>query len=255
MTIRRLRRAVALIWGVSACLLKYAFARLRGPMTLEQRAYWLQGTAKRVMACLGIESRVEGQLPNHGLVVSNHLSYIDIVLIGAAMPCFFVSKKEVAGWPLFGWAATLGGTLFLDRSSYASASQVAEKMAERLTLPVPILLFPEGTSTDGARVLKFRNRLIFPATQAGAPITAAAVAYRIDGGEMPERELCWYGDENFGNHLWKVLGVDSFTAILRFGSPKIYDDGREAGLKTHAEVTALRGVGPIENHTAELNSK
>ena len=246
MTLRRLRRAVALVLGVSGCLLKYAVARLRGPMTLEQRARWLQGTAQCVMACLGIESRVEGQLPSQGLVVSNHLSYIDIVLIGSAMPCFFVSKKEVAGWPLFGRAARLGGTLFLDRSSHASANQVAKKMADRLALPVPILLFPEGTSTDGAHVLKFRTRLIFPAAQIAAPITAAAVSYRIDGGQMLERELCWYGDETFANHLWKVLGVENFTGILRFGSPHIYTDGREAGLKTHAEVTALRGVGPVE---------
>ena len=245
MTLRRLRRAVALGWGLMVCLLLYSLERLRGPMTLERRALWMQASAKRGARCLGIECRIEGRPPIHGLVVSNHLSYLDIVLIGAAMPCCFVSKKEVASWPFFGLATRLAGTLFLDRSSHASANRVAESMAQRLALPVPILLFPEGTSTDGAHVLKFHTRLIFPATQIGAPITAAAVAYRIDGGNLPERELCWYGDESFAHHLWKVLGVKSFTAILRFGSPQVYTDGREAGRRTHAEVTALRGVGPV----------
>ena len=245
MTLRRLRRAVALGWAVLISLLHYAVERLRGPMTLERRALWVQVSSLRATRCLGIECRVEGRPPGRGLVVSNHLSYLDIVLIGSAMPCCFVSKKEVAGWPLFGLAAKLAGSLFLDRSSHVSASRVAESMSERLALPVPILLFPEGTSTDGAHVLKFHSRLIYPASQIGAPITAAAVAYRIDGGKLPERELCWFGDENFASHLWKALGVGSFTAILRFGTPKVYADGREAGVRTHAEVTALRGVGPV----------
>ena len=243
--LRRLRRAVALALGLMVCLLLYAIARLRGPMTLERRARWMQASARRGTRCLGIECRVEGRPPEGGLVVSNHLSYLDILLIGSAMPCCFVSKKEVASWPVFGFPVRLAGTLFLDRSSRSSASQVAKTMEERLALRVPILLFPEGTSTDGAHVLKFHTRLIFPATQIGAPITAAAVAYRIDGGKLPEREFCWYGDENFASHLWKVLGVGSFTAILRFGAPRVYADGREAGAQTHAEVTALRGVGPV----------
>ena len=66
-------------------------------------------------------------------------------------------------------------------------------MAERLKLPIPVLLFPEGTSTDGTQVLRFHSRLIDPATKAGAPITAAAIRYVIEGG-VEERELCWFGD-------------------------------------------------------------
>src|ERR1039458_6437591 len=99
----------------------------------------------------------------------------------------------------------------LDRSSLASAMTVAEQMTERLKLPVPVLLFPEGTSTDGGQLLRFHSRLIDPATTAGAPITAAGIRYVLEDG-VKERELCWYGDEEFLTHLWKVLGVAGFSA-------------------------------------------
>jgi 1-acyl-sn-glycerol-3-phosphate acyltransferase len=239
MSFRRFRRAVALAFALELCVLRYWIARLRGPLTLERRALWLQSAARIILTSAGIQSTVEGQPPSHGLVVSNHLSYLDIVILSAAMPCFFVSKVEVDGWPFFGKAARTGGTIFLDRSSLDSANQVAGQIAERLSLPIPVLLFPEGTSTDGHEVLRFHSRLIDPATEARAPITAAAVRYVIDDG-IEERELCWYGDEPFINHLWKVLGVAGFTAKVRFGRPHIYTDRRVAADRTHDEITAMR---------------
>lgn len=242
MTLRRLRRAVALAFALAMCVVRYWLDRLRGPMTLERRALWLQGSARAILKVLAIRTEVEGQPPMCGLVVSNHLSYLDIIIISAAMPCFFVSKIEVGGWPFFGRAARSGGTIFLDRSSLASASAVAEEMTKRLKLPIPVLLFPEGTSTDGSQVLRFHSRLIDPATEAGAPITAAAIRYVIEGG-VEERELCWFGDEGFTSHLWKVLGVSGFAARLYFGEQKIYSDRRVAADQTHAEITTWREAG------------
>jgi 1-acyl-sn-glycerol-3-phosphate acyltransferase len=192
-----------------------------------------------IMAGLGIHYRVEGQPPTHGLVVSNHLSYLDILILSAAMPCFFVAKVEIGGWFFFGKAARSGGTIFLDRSSLSSAVSVAEQMAERLKLPVPVLLFPEGTSTDGSQLLRFHSRLIDPATSAGAPITAAAVRYVIDGG-VEERELCWFGDTMFFPHLLKALSTPGFSAEVTFGEPRLYSDRRAAADQTHAEITAMR---------------
>jgi 1-acyl-sn-glycerol-3-phosphate acyltransferase len=248
MMLRRVRRAVALAFALGLCVVLYWLKRMRGPLTLERRAVWLQQAARRVLKSLGIGLQVEGQPPARGLVVSNHLSYLDIIIISAAMPCFFVAKVEIVGWPFFGKAARTGGTIFLDRSSLASAMSVAEQISERLKLPVPVLLFPEGTSTDGARVLRFHSRLIDPATSTGAPITAAAIRYTIEGG-VEERELCWYGDEQFMPHLWKVLGVAGFSAQLWFGEPKIYFDRRVAADETHAEISAWReahGAGAPE---------
>jgi 1-acyl-sn-glycerol-3-phosphate acyltransferase len=115
---------------------------------------------------------------------------------------------------------------------------VAEQMTERFKLQIPVLLFPEGTSTDG-HLLPFHSRLIDPATTAGAQITAAAVRYIIEDG-TPERELCWYGDDLFLPHLFKALRTPGFIARVRFGEPRIYADRRTAADATHAEVAAMR---------------
>jgi len=157
-----------------------------------------------------------------------------------------VAKMEIGGWPFFGNAARCGGTIFVDRSSLASAQSVAEQMTERLKLsiPIPVLLFPEGTSTDGTQVIRFHSRLIDPATSLRVPITTAAVRYVLEGG-MEERELCWYGDETFVNHLWKVLGVAGFEAELKFGEPRVYTDRRVAADETHAEIAAMREQGSL----------
>ena len=195
-----------------------------------------------MLKSLGIRSVVEGVPPKHGLVVSNHLSYLDIVILSATiMPCFFVAKIEIGGWPFFGKAGRAGGTIFVDRSSRESAESVAEQMKERLLMPIPIpvLLFPEGTSTDGSQVIRFHSRLIDPATSLGVPITTACVRYILPSG-MEERELCWYGDETFVNHLWKVLGVTGYVADVQFGEPRIYTDRRVAADETHDEITAMR---------------
>jgi 1-acyl-sn-glycerol-3-phosphate acyltransferase len=194
-----------------------------------------------MLASLDIAYKVDGQPPTHGLVVCNHLSYIDILVLSAAMPCFFVAKIEIGGWPFFGKAARCGGTIFVDRSSLASALSVAEQMTERLQLPIPIpvLLFPEGTSTDGSEVIRFHSRLIDPATSLRVPITTAAVRYAVADG-TPEIELCWYGDETFVNHLWKVLGVGGFEADVRFGESRVYTDRRIAADETRAEIAEMR---------------
>jgi 1-acyl-sn-glycerol-3-phosphate acyltransferase len=171
--------------------------------------------------------------------VANHLSYLDILILSAAMPCFFVAKMEIGGWPFFGKAARTGGTIFLDRSSLASAMTVADQMTERLKLPVPVLLFPEGTSTDG-QMLRFHSRLIDPATTAGAEITTAAIRYVLEDG-TPERELCWFGDDAFLPHLMKVMCVAGFSAKVRFGQPRIYPDRRVAADATYDEIATMRG--------------
>jgi 1-acyl-sn-glycerol-3-phosphate acyltransferase len=246
MSFRRIRRAVAVGSAIILCIVRFWLLHLRGPLTLERRARWVQQTARGILASLGIEYRLEGQPPTRGLVVCNHLSYIDILVLSAAMPCFFVAKIEIGGWPFFGKAARSGGTIFVDRSSLASAQSVAEQMTERLMLPIPIpvLLFPEGTSTDGSEVIRFHSRLIDPATSLRVPITTVAIRYAIEDG-TEERELCWYGDETFVNHLWKVLGVAGFEADLRFGESHVYTDRRRAADETRAEITAMREVSAL----------
>jgi 1-acyl-sn-glycerol-3-phosphate acyltransferase len=182
-------------------------------------------------------------------VVSNHLSYLDIVIIGSVMPCFFVSKSEIQRWPYFGEAARSAGTIFIDRKSRASTAEVAGQIGERLKLPIPVLLFPEGTSSDGGQVLRFHSSLFEPAIAAGASVTAAAVRYGLEAG-LQERDLCWFDDTAFLPHLWKTLGSAGFSAEVTFGEPRLYPDRRAAAEATHDEVAAMRagasvGAGPV----------
>jgi 1-acyl-sn-glycerol-3-phosphate acyltransferase len=236
--LRALWRAGMLGLALALCVLRFWLAHLRGPLTLERGALWLHSACSLVLAAMGIHYRVQGEPAARGLVVSNHLSYLDIVIYSAAMPCFFVSKAEVNRWPYFGKAARAGGTLFIDRSRRSSAEAVAAQISERLHLPVPILFFPEGTSTDGRQVRRFHARLFQPAVLAHAPVTAASIRYVIESGD--ERELCWHDDTHFLAHLWKTLGTRGFFAELRFGQPRVYSDRRAAATQTHDEIAAMR---------------
>ena len=196
------------------------------------------------MACLGIRSNVRGTPPTRGLIVANHLSYLDIAILSAATPCSFVSKAEIGRWPFFGEAARSAGTIFLDRSSRSSATSVSMEIARRLSMQVPVLFFPEGTTTDGGNLLRFRSRLFEPAAVAQVPVTAASIRYVIEDG-TPERELCWYGNASFLPHLWKALGTAGFCAEVNFGEPRIYPDRRTAADTTQAEIEAMREAGNL----------
>lgn len=238
MKVRVIRRAVALAFVLIASIIRFWLMRLGGHRTLERRARWVQKTCVHVLRSMDIHCHVEGPVPTHGLVVANHLSYLDIVILSAAMPCFFVAKAEIDAWPYFGKAARLGGTMFINRSSLASAEKVATTISDRLKLPIPVLFFPEGTSTDG-NMMPFHSRLFEPAIRAGSPITAASIRYVMSEG-TPERELCWFGDETFGPHLLRTLNTPGFHAELRFTAPRVYLHRREAANETFAEIAAMR---------------
>jgi lyso-ornithine lipid O-acyltransferase len=238
-TLRAIRRAVALAFVLAGCFLSYWLVRIRGRISPIQRAQWLHRSGSNIVRALGIRATAHGSVPTHGLVVANHLSYLDIMIFSALMPCFFVSKAEIARWPYFGKAAQAGGTIFIDRHRRASTIEVARQISERLALPIPVLLFPEGTSTDGSSVLRFHSSLFEPAVAASAPITAAAIRYVLHDGAR-ERDLCWFDDTLFLPHLWKTLGVSGFSAEVTFGDPHTWPDRRTAADKTHNEVAAMR---------------
>lgn len=242
MRLRAYRRAVALAFTLIGCMFRYWLLCLRNPLaplSYAQRAQWSQACGRPLMAALGIHLSVEGHPPTRGLLVSNHLSYLDILIYGTILPCCFVAKAEIRRWPFFGRLARAGGTLFVDRSSRSSAEMVSNQIADRLKTGVPVLFFPEGTSTDGSKVLRFRSRFFTPAIEARVPITAASVRYVMEDG-TPERELCWFGDAPFLPHVWKVLGAAGFSAKVCFGEPQVYSDRRTAADQTHEEVEAMR---------------
>jgi 1-acyl-sn-glycerol-3-phosphate acyltransferase len=188
---------------------------------------------------MGIRVEYRGARPSAGLICSNHLSYLDILSYAAVTPCIFVSRSDVRKWPVFGACARWSGTLFIDRQSRVSTEVTTRQMEDALNAGVPILLFPEGTSTDGSSVLRFHPSLLEPAVRQGREIAAAAIGYHVDRGE--ERDICWYGDAGFLPHLLRTMGRKGVLSEIEFyPGPGVYADRKAAALDLHDKVEAIR---------------
>jgi 1-acyl-sn-glycerol-3-phosphate acyltransferase len=116
-------------------------------------------------------------------------------------------------------------------------------------LRIPVLFFPEGTSTDGT-MLRFHSRLFQPAIDARVPVTAACISYETSD-RTPERNLCWFGDDTFAPHLLRTLRTQGIQAKLRFGNPRLYSERRTAADETFQEIAAMR-AGAKERDTEAL---
>ncbi|MGH6974906.1 MAG: lysophospholipid acyltransferase family protein [Stellaceae bacterium] len=157
------------------------------------------------------------------LFVANHTSYLDIEILGAAIPGSFVSKADVDGWPLFGWLARLQRTVFIDRKRRSVARQ-RDALSARLHAGDQLILFPEGTSNDGQRLLPFKSALFAAVTESeGAGeivVQPVSVAYlRLDGmplGRSYRPLFAWYGDMDLAPHLWTVLGLGRLGVSVTF---------------------------------------
>jgi len=238
-----------LIFSVGLCFLQFFTIYLRAVLAGRavrpyERAQWMQRCGLTMLRAMGIRFRIEGEIPAGAvLIVANHLSYLDIVIASSATPCSFVAKEEIAGWPAFGSLARMGGTVFLNRASRASAWEAADRMVERLGQGVPMLFFPEGTSTDGSELARFHSTLFAAAIETGCSVVPAAIFYEPYGAGIKERDVCWYGDDAFLPHLVKMLGLTQFTAVIRFGAPERYPDRRTAAWRSHDAIEMLRKEG------------
>ena len=214
--LRRIVRLPAFITVAISGLWRHR--RLPPGATRAQCAAWLHETCLRGIHVLGVELLVEGSLPTHGLIVSNHLSYLDIAVYSAAAPCVFVSKAEVEEWPIFGRYARWAGSVFVRRHDRADAARANSSVRQSLNDGVPVVLFPEGTTTDGHRILRFHSTMLQPAIDSSAPITPSAIRYELDDGDAAH-EVCWWGDMMLVPHMWNLLGKQSIRARIVFGKP------------------------------------
>lgn len=165
-------------WGVlltfGLLLLRPAGPRLRDRLLQPVARHWF----RLVLRTMGVRQQVYGS-PVTGpvLVAANHISWLDIVVLGSHIGTCFVSKSEVAAWPVVGWLARQGGTLFIHRGKHDSAARIAHDMTARLLHKDRLLFFPEGTTSDGTTVKRFKNRLFQPAVQINAPVQPVALRY------------------------------------------------------------------------------
>lgn len=175
---RAIGLVLALLWGVLATFLLLSLLVLG--RRVHDRA--LQGFARHwfrlVQRTFGVRQSVSGTpIEGPALVAANHVSWLDIVVLGTHLGACFVSKSEVANWPVIGWLARRGGTLFIHRGRHDSAERIAHDMTARLVRGERLLFFPEGTTSDGTQVRRFRNRLFQPAVQVSVPVQPVAVRY------------------------------------------------------------------------------
>ena len=168
---------------------------------------WItQGVCRAALAILGLRLRQRGRPSRSGAAVANHASWLDVFVLNACDRVYFVAKAEVAGWPGIGRLARATGTLFVARRG--AEAEVQRRMVERRLLAGHrLLFFPEGTSTDGLRILPFKSTL-FAAffarpLRADATVQPVAVRYASPKGEDP-RLYGWWGDMDFGPHLWRI---------------------------------------------------
>ena len=200
---------------------------------------------------LGGRLRVEGEPPAAPFfLVSNHLSYVDILVLASCLDGFFIAKLEIRQWPLFGLLSRTVGTLFIDRELRRDVVRVNVLIEQVLDSGYGVILFPEGTSTQGHEVAAFRSALLDYPARRGMPVHVAAIGYRTPPGELPANlALCWWGDAQFAPHARQLLGLRSFEATLRF-SPRAVSSPDRKELAEEARRAVIEIFDPVVDPAA-----
>jgi 1-acyl-sn-glycerol-3-phosphate acyltransferase len=222
---------------------------VKRPSTREQRADWLHRFCARALRGMGIRIAVMGVFPVRGAVISNHLSYLDIVVFAALHPCVFVSKAEIRRWPVVGWMTTMSGTVYVERGHGGSAMRARKGMQAAVDAGLPVVFFPEGTTSNGSGLLKFHSGLLAQVIDGGSPVTAAYLKYSFvvenGPGVSVADDVCFWGKRNMLGHIFTFLGLRGIRAEVRFADAPITfsSDGlhrKMAAVEARSAVATLR---------------
>jgi len=198
-----------------------------------RRARWqalmLHRWARSAAFILGLKIEASCNAPAAPfLLVSNHLSYVDVVVFASRLDCLFIAKKDVESWPIIGSLCRSVGTIFIDRRNQRDLARVNGEIAQALEDGRGVILFAEGTSSEGSTVLPFRSSLLEAAARGTFPVSYAAVSYRVLGDDPPASlSVCWWGDMTFGSHFTELLRIKRIQATVSFGSDEIRADDRK----------------------------
>jgi 1-acyl-sn-glycerol-3-phosphate acyltransferase len=239
---RSLRLCEHLLTGATVALL-VGFGHRLGLRTrrLPDLVRWWHG---RLCRALGIRIETIGDLAPNALLVANHVSWLDISVIGAQGRIGFVSKAEVREWPLIGWMAGIAGTLFMTRGANQTG-EVIHRVDERLRTGVAMVVFPEGTTTDGARLLRFHPRLL--AAGQGAGIRVQPVAVRFGTNGAPDPIAPFVGDDALLPHLARLVRHTGLRVRLHFLPPL---EGRELSRGEISEYCRSAIAAALDMETA-----
>ena len=239
---------ITLLAGLALTL---PFRRVR----IRWRGFVLRRWARVTAALLRIKVASSGVAPRTPFfLVSNHLSYVDVIVFASRLDCAFIAKREVASWPLIGMLCRGVGTIFIDRGNRRGILQVNAEVERAFRDGRGVVLFAEGTSTPGAEVLPFKPSLLEPAARAGFAVSYAAISYRTREAQAPAHlAVCWWGEMTFADHLYRLARLSEIRATLAFGASAICDADRKR-LASRLREGVRREFIPVVTTEAQWNA-
>ncbi|MCP8634226.1 lysophospholipid acyltransferase family protein [Pseudomonas mosselii] len=244
---RLLRLFLVLTLGLAMASIIALGERLGLKASIEHRQRWTRLFMGRLVAALPFDVKVRGELPQRPMLwVCNHVSWTDIPLLGMLTPLSFLSKAEVRHWPVAGWLAEKAGTLFIRRGG-GDAQRLRQQISEQLGEQRPLLIFPEGTTTDGRTLRTFHGRLLAGAIDQGTPLQPVAIQYLRAG--QADSIAPFIGEDDLVSHLMRIFGHDRGEVVIHL-LPPIGSEGQErAALAFQAQQAvrqALFGIVEVE---------
>jgi 1-acyl-sn-glycerol-3-phosphate acyltransferase len=197
--------------GLAVLLFRFPFLQ-----TIE-KALWIQRWSRWVAKMLGLHLTIEGHVPNGAglLVVANHTSWLDIVVMNCVHPAAFIAKAEIARWPVVGLLVARSGTLFIERGKRTAVHRVLQESVERLRSGRSVAVFPEGTTNNGTCLLPFHGNMMEAAIRAQVPVQPIGIAYRNRLGVLCP-SIVFVGGTTFVQSLFKVLGDADIHVAVSF---------------------------------------
>lgn len=199
---------------------------------------WSRG----MLLAFRVSIEMEGDPPKPPfLLVSNHLSYLDIPVIGRYVGAIFIAKSEISGWPLIGFLCRIVNTIFVDRNLRRDLPRVMKEIDSELADGMGVVLFAEGTSSKGATVLPFRPSLLEVAARSEIPVSYAALTYHTDRDDPPAHTaVCWWGGVPFSPHALECAALERIHAKVVFGNERIHDaDRKHLAYRLRAEIQEI----------------
>ena len=254
---------VAVIAGVTLIAVPFQWIGLK--LRLPYRKQLPRAYHRFILRTIGMRVIVHGTpaADRPLLLISNHSTYLDIPVLGSVIPLIFIAKSEIAGWPVFGTLAKLQRSVFVDRTRRAEVTDKANEILRRLESGDHVVLFAEGTSSDGNGVVPFKTPLFAAVKPTGGGAvggdlcaqTLALTYTKLHGLPLCRRGrpvVAWYGDMDLASHAWRLLGLGPLDAHIRIGPPVPLDDfadrkalARYAEEKVRNDVAALLREGGL----------
>ena len=229
----------------AAFILRLVFPRVDARRRRRLIAWW----SSKLVRIMGVELRVHGEPPSASeegaMIAANHVSWLDIFVISGVRPTRFIAKSEIRDWPLAGWIAERAGTIFIRRERRRDTARINERVHAAMLQGDCVGLFPEGTTTEGDRLLKFHSSLFEPAVANGARVHPCAIRYERPDGSLA-RVMAFVGEISFMQSLALAIRQRGIVARVAFAQPvdTVGSGRRDVARLTEERVAGLLGVEP-----------